>query len=176
MVAGVECNCLLDTGSQVTTVSTSFYENHLSEHPIQPIDGLDVECASGATVPYLGYVPLGLKFPKNFVETEPGISTLALVVPDVRSNSELPVLIGTNALDVMYDEHCHEKNPNDLSPVYGFRQILHTLKLRKEISSTGRVGLMTLKGRKQRVIPAQGRVLLGSLNLGEGPREPGGLE
>lgn len=53
-----------------------------------------------------------------------------------------------------------KKTPNDLSPVYGFRQILHTLKLRKEASSTGKVGLMTLKGREQRVIPAQGRVLL----------------
>lgn len=81
-VSGVECNCLLDTGSQVTTVSTSFYNNHLSEHPIQPVDGLDVEGASGATVPYLGYIPLVLKFPKEFVETEPEVATLALVVPD----------------------------------------------------------------------------------------------
>lgn len=154
-VAGVECSCLLDTGSQVTTVSTSFYNSYLSEHPIQPIEGLDVEGASGATVPYLGYIPLVLKFPKNFVETEPKV-----VVPDIRTNCELPVLIGTNTLDVVYDEHCHEKNPNDLSPVYGFRQILNTLKLRKEVSSTGRVGLMTLKGREQRVIPAQGKMLL----------------
>lgn len=104
--------------------------------------------------------PLVLKFPKNFVETEPEVSTLAVVVPDIRTKGELPVLIGTNTLDVVYDEHCHEKNPNDLSPVYGFRQILNTLKLRKEVSSTGRVGLMTLKGREQRVIPAQGKVLL----------------
>lgn len=110
-MAGVECSCLLDIGSQVTTVSTSFYNSYLSEHPTQPIDGLDVEGASGATVPYLGYIPLILKFPKNLVETEPEVSTLALVVPDIRTNCELPVLIGTNALDVMYDEYCHEKNP-----------------------------------------------------------------
>ena len=159
-MAGVECSCLLDTGSQVTTVTTSFYNSHLSEHPIQPIDGLDVEGASGAIVPYLGYIPLVLKFPKDFVETEPEVATLALVVPDIRTNCELPVLIGTNTLDVIYDEHCHEKNQNDLSPVYGFRQILNTLKLRKEVNSTGKVGLMTLKGREQIVIPAQGRMLL----------------
>ncbi len=142
----------------MTTVSTSFYNNHLSEHPIQPIDDLDVEGASGATVPYLAYVPLVLKFSKNFVEAE--ISTLALVVPDTHTSWGLPVLVGTNALDVLYDEHCHGKDLNGLSSTYGFRQILRTLKHRKDASSTGRVGLMTLKGREQRVIPAQGRVLL----------------
>lgn len=54
----------------------------------------------------------------------------------------------------------HERNPNDLSPVYGFRQIPRTLKFRKEVNSTGKVGLLTLSGREQRVIPAQGRVLI----------------
>ena len=159
-MSGVNCNCLLDTGSQVTTVSASFYNRHLSEHPIQPINGLDVEGASGENVPYLGYVPLILKFAQNFVETEPEVSSLALVVPDIRSNCDLPVLIGTNALDVLYDEHCHGKNTHDLSPVYGYRQILRTLKLRKEVNSTGRIGLITLKNDEQRVIPAQGKVLL----------------
>ncbi len=165
IVSGVNCNCLLDTGSQVTTVSASFYHSNLSEHPIQPIDGLDVEGASGQNVPYLGYVPLILKFPKSFVETEPEVSTLALVVPDLRINYDLPVLVGTNALDVLYDEHCHGKNPNALSSVYGYRQLLRTLKLRREVSSSGRMGLVTLKDKVQQVIPAQGRVLLeGNVN------------
>lgn len=61
LVSGVNCNCVLDTGSQVTTVSASFYQNHLSEHPIQPIDDLDVEGTNGQHVPYLwlcdGYQP-----------------------------------------------------------------------------------------------------------------------
>lgn len=96
-MAGVDCQCLLDTGSQVTTVSSSFYNSSLSEHPIQPIKGLDVEGASGAMVPYLGYISLVLQFPKDFVETEPEVATLALVVPDIRTNCDLPVLIGTNA-------------------------------------------------------------------------------
>ena len=159
-MAGVNCNCLLDTGSQVTTISASFYQTNLSETPIQPIDTLEVEGANGQNVPYLGYVSLSLKFPKNFIETEPEVSTLALVVPDLRSSCDLPVLIGTNALDVLYDEHCHGKNPNDLSSVYGYRQILRTLKLRNEVSSTGKMGLMTLKSKEQQVIPAKERVLL----------------
>lgn len=47
-IAGREMNCLLDTGSQVTTVPQSFYEKHLSDLPINPLgDLLDVECANG---------------------------------------------------------------------------------------------------------------------------------
>lgn len=144
----------------MTTVSASFYNTNLSEHPIQPISGLDVEAASGQNVPYLGYIPISLKFPKSFIETEPEVSSLALVVPDLRSNCDLPVLIGTNALDVLYDEYCQGKDPNDLSSVYGYRQILRTLKVRREINLAGNDGFVTLKGKVQHVVPAQGRVLL----------------
>lgn len=133
----------------MTTVSSSLYNIYLSECPIKPLDGLDVEGASGAMVPYLVYISLVLQFPKDFVGTEPEVATLALVVPDICTNFDLPVLIGTNAVDVMYDEHCHEKNPNDLSPVYGFRQILRTLTFRKEVNSTGKVGLLTEEAEKK---------------------------
>lgn len=67
------------------------------------------------------------QFPKEFVEVEPEVSTLVLVVP---------VLIGTNALDTLYEEHCSDKNPSELSSVYGYRQIIHILKLRNKVDNT----------------------------------------
>lgn len=161
-VSGVNTTCLLDSGSQVTTVTHSFYKSHLSEHPIQPLDTLEVEGANGQNVPYLGYVPINLKFPKVFVEAEPEVSTLALVVPDRRSNCNLPVLIGTNALDPLYEEYCTDKNPDELSSIYGYRQIIRVLKLRNTMNSTGKVGLATLKGKVQQTIPALERVCLES--------------
>ncbi len=52
-------SCLLDTGSQVTTVPWSFYEEHLSYCPLKSLDELlQVGGANGQTVPYLGYVEL----------------------------------------------------------------------------------------------------------------------
>lgn len=160
VVSGIDCNCLLDSGSQVTTISISFYNKHLSELPIQPLTTLDVEGANGQNVPYLGYVPISLKFPKEFVETEPEISALALIVPDIRSNLDSPVLIGTNALDILYEEHCDDRNPNKLSSVYGYRQIIRVLKLRNREKSSGLIGLTMLKNKVQQVIPAQERVCL----------------
>lgn len=159
-IAGVSCNSLLDSGSQVTTISHSFYQRHLSDLPIQPISDLDVEGANGQVVPYLGYVEVPIGFPKEFVESEPQISTLALIVPDLRSSTDLPVLIGTNALDVLYEEHCRDTPIS--SAVYGYSQILKILEHRHETKSTGKLGLMTLRGNTPYVIPAHERVCLES--------------
>lgn len=58
-IAGIDCNCLLDTGSQITIVSTSFYNQNLSDQPVKPLyDLLEVEGAAGQSVPYLGFVEI----------------------------------------------------------------------------------------------------------------------
>ncbi|XP_051807112.1 uncharacterized protein LOC127534861 [Acanthochromis polyacanthus] len=159
-MAGVSCNSLLDSGSQVTTISQSFYQKHLSDFPLQPISNLDVEGANGQAVPYLGYVEVPIGFPKEFVESEPHISTLALIVPDLRSSTDLPVLIGTNALDVLYEEYC--QNTHNSPAVYGYSQILKILEHRHEAKSTGRLGLMSLRGNASYIIPAREKVCLES--------------
>lgn len=158
-VNGVDCSCLLDTGSQVTIISMTFYQDHLSKQPIKPIsDLLEVEGANGQTVPYLGYVETNIKFPKNFLETEPEILTLALIVPDLRSNSDIPLLIGTNTLDPLYDLHC-ESLPHCQSIPYGYQQVLKTLEIRKKQAGNGKIGRVKLKGRTQDVLPANQKAL-----------------
>lgn len=160
-VGGVDCSCLLDTGSQVTTVAKSFYQTHLSEHPIKPIsDILEVEGANGQPVPYLGYIEVDLKFPKALLESEPEIATLALIVPDLRSNSGVPLLIGTNTLDPLYDQCCDESSLPEDSPCYGYRHVLRTLKLRRKQATSGELGFVKLRGKDQKVLPAKQKVLL----------------
>lgn len=47
VINGIECNCLLDSGSQVTTIAQPFYREHLPDR-IKPIsDLLEVECVNG---------------------------------------------------------------------------------------------------------------------------------
>lgn len=92
-IKGTNFHCLFDTGSQVTTVSHSFYNTYLSDHEIKPLnDLLEVEGANGQSVPYIGYVELRLTFPPEFIGEEMDIETLALVVPDLQS-SEPSVLM-----------------------------------------------------------------------------------
>ncbi len=100
-IEGMKINCLLDTGSQVTTIPSSFHKAHLTGHPVKPLNALlEVEGANGQSVPYLGYVELTLTFPKEFLGVEAEIDTLALVVPDLAGVQQ--ILIGTNSLDTTF--------------------------------------------------------------------------
>lgn len=160
-VGGVDTSTLLDTGSQVTTLAKSFYETHLSELPIQPIsDMLEVEGANGQPVPYLGYVEVNLRFPKTFLESEPEISTLALIVPDLRSNCGVPLLVGTNTLDPLYDQCENDLSRAKKSMSYGYKQVIHTLQLRKRQATSGDLGFVKLRGREQEVLSAGQKVVL----------------
>ena len=59
--------------------------------PIFPLNNLiEVEGAGGQTIPYLGYVAVNIHFPEIIVGKEETVSTLVLVVPDNKSNIEVP--------------------------------------------------------------------------------------
>ena len=97
-IDSVETQALLDTGSCISSVGHSFYVNNLSHLPLLPItDILNVGCADGNRLPYLGYMKSTL--------TSSGIPAcseqfcLFLIVPDTSYNLKVPVLIGTNILD-----------------------------------------------------------------------------
>ncbi len=105
-----------DTGSQVTTIPLSFYQDYLSNHPMKSLESLlEVEGANGQSVPYLGYVELTLTFPKEFLGVKAEVTTLALVVPDVMHVPQ--VLVGTNSLDALYANHAQE-NKGHLNPAF----------------------------------------------------------
>ena len=57
--AGVEVKCLLDTGSQVTTVTETFFERHmksLGKDIVQPGFWFTLTAANGLQIPYCGYI------------------------------------------------------------------------------------------------------------------------
>lgn len=122
-------------------------------------DILEVEGANGEPVPYAGYVEVSLKFSKEFIASEPEVETLALIVPDTRSNSSIPVLIGTNILDPLYEEYCDD-NTLRSTTFCGYAQVLKTLQLRHQQRSGGRLGLVKLRGSTPATIPAGEKVVL----------------
>ena len=107
-------------------MSLSFYNRYLSDHTIHPVtDLLEIEGASGQSVPYLGYVKVTLQFPKEFIVTQPEKETLVLIVPEVRSNSLTPLLVGTNTLDPLYEQFCDD----DTSPNSAYCGYHHVRKI-----------------------------------------------
>lgn len=160
-IKGKVCNCLLDTGSQVTTVTKFYYDQYLSEQQIEPLhDLLEVEGANGQLVPYLGYVEIGITFPKEFLGAELEVKTLALVVPDTGTLTKSCVLIGTNTLDVVYEMYT-EANPEGYQPIpHGYRNVLKILELRQKRCSDKTVGLVRMRGKDRVIAPAGETVVL----------------
>jgi hypothetical protein len=63
-IDGAEATALLDTGSAVSTVSEQFYTSHLSHLELCELKGeLNIECADGSALPYLGFIKADLSVP-----------------------------------------------------------------------------------------------------------------
>ena len=121
------CKALLDTGSQITTISVSFYNSHLSDIAIQNCsDLLRIEGVGGDVLPYHGFLVCDMQIP--LTDTSFFNSSIpVLIVPDTRYNLEVPCLIGTNFLS---------KIPADQAPLSSLvphvRSAISVLQLRTE--------------------------------------------
>ena len=94
IVNGKDTKGLVDTGSMVTTVGLEFL-NSLSPTPeIRPLEDfeLDVKCASGQSLPYLGYAEVDIGVKDLFDEP---FRTIALVTHDTDFSRSTPLVLGT---------------------------------------------------------------------------------
>uniref|UniRef100_A0AAZ1XYY5 ribonuclease H n=1 Tax=Oreochromis aureus TaxID=47969 RepID=A0AAZ1XYY5_OREAU len=161
-IKGNHFNCLLDSGSQVTTIPYSFYNTYLSDHPIKPLnDLLEVEGANG---PYLGYIEINMTFPADFLGSSINVDTLALVVPDIQQSYPM-ILVGTNTLDVAYSKHCDTRSEQSFLPTgSGYIAVYKILQCRHVQNSIDQYAPVILKSDQPHTITAgQTAVLEGCL-------------
>lgn len=167
----LQVNCLLDTGSQVTTVPHSFYEQHLGQQEIKPLhDLLEVEVANGQSVPYLGYIEMTVGFPQALLGVSIEVPMLALVVPDVQANSQPLVLVGTNTMDVLYDIYSNGKSANYQPAHYGYQAVIKVLELRRRQAAGGH-GIVKLPNSNTEVIPAGETIVIEGIAVTNNFRE-----
>ena len=105
---GKEALGLIDSGSQVTTVCEEFYRTldpPPSEVPIQDFN-LVVHGPDGKELDYLCCVAVTVEVPFQITP----IHTLALVVPNTRYNSQVPLIIGTNVIREAKVDQCTDSN------------------------------------------------------------------
>ena len=98
-VEGFQCKALLDTGSQITTISEDFYSTYLKHLPLHPVTSrLDIFGSTGHRLRYQGFIDVKLTCPSinGVIEID---NVLALVVPSTTYSLNVPVLIGTNVLN-----------------------------------------------------------------------------
>ena len=95
-MAGVDVDCLMDTGSQVSLVSESFFKEHIQSATCNlksAHNWLTIRAVDGLEVPYLGY------FETDIVVSGITVHNRAvLVVREAERKSRTPVLLGMNVL------------------------------------------------------------------------------
>ena len=94
-IQGVKTPCLIDTGSQVTTLTESYFRRHFDSkgtaiHP--PIQNCNLVAANGLEIPYIGYIEVDLDICGRTIPKR-GI----LIVNDSRA-SAYQGLIGMNVI------------------------------------------------------------------------------
>lgn len=106
-MGGVDVNCLLDTGSMVSTVSESFFSSHFHDVP-RECSWLQLRAANGLDIPYSGYVELdvevlGTAIPKRGI----------LIVKDSGSapTTGAPGVLGMNIIRACYDDLFQQHGP-----------------------------------------------------------------
>ena len=154
----VPCTCLLDSGSQVTTISKSFYlENLASCTPLETISQSDlkVEGAGGQSILYHGFVRVNMRFQKNVVGTDSEVTTLALVCPDTAYSQCTPVIVGTNTFTALSKSCKKTAGPNFLT----------SLPLRSEVAYAYK---SSLDGQNDKPVPIK---ILGNRPIKIGPGE-----
>ena len=93
-VNGMKCKALIDSGSQITSITHGYWCNRpiLKNQKMQP-SKIPIEGAAGQSVPYYGVLHINLKALGKDFKTVP-----AFVVPDSEYRSYVPLLMVTNVI------------------------------------------------------------------------------
>ena len=103
-VDNVRCKCLLDTGSQISTMSQGFYETHCLGKELQDCSKLiRIEGVGGNILPYHGYLNCKVSVPLNDSVSFTKIIPF-LVVNNTKYNKTVPILLGTNFISKIVTE------------------------------------------------------------------------
>ena len=86
---------LVDSGSQVTTISEGFYNNLNPPPPVIPEQEVNLEGPDGRSLPYINCIALTVAV-DVIAETE--IVAPALVVPTTDYHKEVLAIVGTNII------------------------------------------------------------------------------
>ena len=99
-INGQEVKALIDTGTQVSSISKSF-ANELGLEILLLEQKMDIEGSGGYQVPYEGHVGIELEIPgiNKFKEV-----VLMIVVPDSRYTGKVPITLGTLHIDMVLNQ------------------------------------------------------------------------
>ncbi|KAH3794378.1 hypothetical protein DPMN_147911 [Dreissena polymorpha] len=105
-INGKETTALIDSGSQVSVVTETFYSRMTPKPELMSLHEFDLElkAANSTRIPYSGYIQATIG--SNILDMN--IETILLVAPVSESHGSAHVIIGTNIIRYMKDLYSDE--------------------------------------------------------------------
>jgi len=101
---------LIDTGSQVTTLSSKFFTEYMPRETILELSELiTVTGAGGHILPYIGYVELN-------ITVDGDMYCVPTLIMEGERSADVPLIIGTNLLSLIYNGNKQEESRCKLQP------------------------------------------------------------
>ncbi|KAJ8018977.1 hypothetical protein HOLleu_42729 [Holothuria leucospilota] len=165
-IAGVKARCILDTGSQVTTICADFVHKYLKgmEHSRDDIIWLSLKAANGISIPYSGYLQTGVT---TLGARIPGAGIL---VVEGEAAPDVPCLLGMNVLKHVQKQLFSAKGQNYLHHFNSseeYQQLFQMIEERQPQSFStkdGRVGFVRMASRSPVIKPALQVILTGRVS------------
>ena len=94
---GKRVTALIDSGSQVTTLSEMFYDSLHNKPDLLNLSdfNLIITGPDGRSIPYLGLIEVTVK--ADFMQGKE-VEVLALIMPNTEYNRQVPIIVGTNVI------------------------------------------------------------------------------
>ncbi|XP_052392086.1 uncharacterized protein LOC127939541 [Carassius gibelio] len=158
-IAGIRTICLLDTGSEVTTITESHFKNHFGEVVLSSANWVRLTAANGLDIPIIGCLEADIEcFGKTLHEK------CVFVIKESDSNGTelkgLPGIIGMNVLSEVNDLFMTTKDMKKMDRYsHGFREakvqrVLANIKMQTEALSCGdKIGFVKVAGKQSVTIP-----------------------
>ena len=176
-INGIPADALLDTGAQITCISSDWKEQSLPKlklHPVERLLGisdLELQAVNGTTVPYVGWVETLFAFGE-----ESSVRKLSVPVVVVNQELERPV-IGYNVIEQLIQKNDDENCFLDTNLIDTLKYSFQDLGIKQVTALINFVGKKlntpddfgTVKLSKQNVVIPQGKTIPVTCRVRAGP-------
>lgn len=150
-IGGIPIRCLVDTGSQVSTISESFFDRFMRSQGVtlQEIRYLNLRAANGIEIPYVGCLETDVTVNGHVFKDQ-----AIFIVKDNPFVGDIPGILGMNIL-----QHCNSHNVISGLTVPHVNRDLHACN-RIQAGPSGQIGFVKLSSKKPVNIPPKSEVVV----------------
>jgi len=103
---GVAVNCLVDSGSEVTTITKSYYVKHFKDTPIYNCKWIHLSASNGLSIPIEGIIVVDITTKNQIFNNMYVLVTQDSINPDMQNHRAVaPGILGCNVIQYLYRQH-----------------------------------------------------------------------